>query len=127
MPNRILIGAATLGTLLFALFGMAGAAGSASAGAVVFEEECGECHTVTGKHKKGPTLRGIVGRKAGTAPGFNDYSDPVKNSNLTWTAEELDKYLTRPKQFSPSIKMKYDGLPDAKARADLIEFLASKK
>lgn len=114
--------------LLLALAGIqAGAAGNAAAGARVFEEECAECHTTTGKNKKGPSLRGIIGRKAGSQPGFADYSEPVKNSNLVWTAEELDKYLTKPKQFSPSIKMKYDGLDDSKSRADLIEYLGSRK
>lgn len=116
-----------LGLIFAATAAQSGAAGNAAAGGRVFEEECAECHTVTGKNKKGPSLRGVIGRKAGTQPGFADYSDPVKNSNLVWTAEELDKYLTRPKQFSPSIKMKYDGLDDAKARADLIEYLTSKK
>lgn len=103
------------------------AAGNASAGAMTFEEECAECHTVTGKNKKGPSLRGVIGRRAGTAPGFDEYSDAVKKSGVIWTAEALNRYLTSPKQFSPSIRMKFDGLPDAKVRADLIEFLATKK
>lgn len=103
------------------------AAGNASAGAMIFEEECAECHAVTGKNKKGPSLRGVIGRKAGTAPGFDDYSDAVKKSGVIWTVEALNSYLTSPKQFSPTIRMKFDGLPDAKVRADLIEFLATKK
>lgn len=115
------------GLALLLSWTLAAAAGNAAAGAVVFEEECAECHTVTGKHKKGPSLRGVMGRKAGSAQGFADYSDAVKKSELIWNADELDKYLTKPKQFSPSIRMKYDGLSDAKARADLIEFLNTKK
>lgn len=120
---------AAIGATLLAIFPSpaALAAGNASAGALIFEEECAECHTVTGKNKKGPSLRGLIGRKAGTAPGFEDYSDAVRKSGVVWTAEALNKYLTSPKQFSPSIKMKFDGLPDAKVRTDLIEFLATKK
>lgn len=103
------------------------AAGNAAAGANVFQEDCAECHSYGPKNKKGPSLRGIVGRKAGTAIGYDDYSDVVKKSNLIWTAQALDNYLMSPKKFSPTIRMKYEGLSDAKARADLIEFLSTKK
>ena len=106
---------------------LARAAGDSAAGAMIFEEECSECHTFTGKNKKGPTLRGVVGRKAGSAAGYDDYSDAVKKSDLVWSAEAIDRYLTKPAQFSPSIKMKYEGLPSPKDRADLIEFLKTKK
>lgn len=103
------------------------AAGNTAAGATIFEEDCAECHSYGTKNKKGPSLRGIVGRRAGTAKGYEDYSDAVKKSDLIWTTQALDNYLTSPKKFSPTIRMKYDGLPDPKARADLIEFLSTKK
>jgi cytochrome c len=105
------------------------AGGNAAAGAVIFEEDCSECHSIntSAKNKNGPTLRGVVGRKVGAAPGYDDYSDSVKKSKLIWTVGELDKYLTNPKRFSPTIKMKFDGIADAKARADLIEYLSTKK
>lgn len=106
---------------------LARAAGDPGAGALIFEEECSECHTYTGKNKKGPTLRGVIGRKAGSAAGYDDYSDAVKKSDLVWTPEAIDRYLTKPAKFSPSIKMKYEGLPSPKDRADLIEFLKTKK
>lgn len=128
MPNpicRTAVGCAVL--ILMCSATLARAAGDPTAGAALFEEECSECHTTTGKHKKGPTLRGIIGRKAGTATGYEDYSDAVKKSDLVWSAEALDRYLTKPQQFSPSIKMKYTGLASAAERADLIEFLKTKK
>ena len=103
------------------------AAGNIAAGAAVFQEDCSECHSYGSKNKKGPSLRGIVGRKAGTAKDYEDYSDAVKKSNLVWTAQALDNYLTSPKKFSPTIRMKYEGLSDAQGRADLIEFLSTKK
>lgn len=103
------------------------AAGNVAAGATVFEEDCAECHSYGAKNKKGPSLRGIVGRKAGTASGYEDYSDDIKKSKLIWTADALNSYLTSPKKFSPTIRMKYEGLPDPRARADLIEFLSTKK
>lgn len=121
-PSRL-----TLALLLALAAGRAGAAGNAAAGAMVFEEECAECHTTSGRNKKGPTLKGIVGRRAGTAAGYTEYSDAVKTSKLVWTSEELDRYLKKPSQFLPKVRMKYGGLADDQARADLIAFLATKK
>ena len=94
-------------------------------GATVFAEECADCHSVApGKHKKAPSLWEVVGRKAG---GFSDfsYSEPMKTSGLVWTPEKLDGYLTKPRKVVPGGKMKYDGLEDSKARADLIKYLAT--
>jgi cytochrome c len=67
-------------------------------------------------------LNGIVGRKAGTYPGF-EYSDANKNSGIVWTPEELDKYLTSPQTVVPHTKMIFPGLKDAQKRQDVIAFL----
>lgn len=101
-------------------------AGDADAGAGVFKTECSECHSVQqGHNKKGPSLFGIVGRKAGSLPDFK-YSDAVKQDDWIWSAEKLDAYLSQPaKKTNPGTKMKYDGLDDAKQRADVISFLTN--
>ena len=127
--NRYYLTGLIAGTLALSCWPVsrAMAAGNAAAGANIFQEDCAECHSYGPKNKKGPSLRGIVGRKAGTAIGYDDYSDIVKKSNLIWTVQALDNYLMSPKKFSPTIRMKYEGLPDPKARADLIEFLSTKK
>ena len=70
----------------------------------------------------GPVLNGVVGRKAGTYPGF-EYSDANKNSGIVWTPEELDKYLTSPQTVVPHTKMIFPGLTDAQKRKDVIAFL----
>jgi cytochrome c len=101
-------------------------AGDAAAGKTVYEEECSECHSIEGKNKKGPTLVGVVGRKAGTIADF-DYSPEMKASGLSWSEDNLDKYLTAPRKFVQGAKMKYDGLQDATARGNLIAFLAALK
>lgn len=103
------------------------AAGDAAAGKVVFEEECSECHSIQGKNKKGPTLSGVFGRKAGTVADYAEYSDGMKNSGIVWAEDKLDQYLTMPRKFVPGAKMKYEGLADAKARADLIAFISTLK
>jgi cytochrome c len=108
--------------------GHAFASGDAKHGANVFAEECGDCHSaVPGKNKKGPTLTGINGRKAGTVADFAGYSDAMKQSGIEWTPEKIDVYLAAPKKLVPAGKMKYDGLADASARADVIAYLLSIK
>jgi len=105
------------------------AAGDAKRGADTFAEECGDCHSpVPGKDKKGPSLTGVNGRKAGTVPSFAaGYSETMKASGITWTPEKLDAYIAAPKKVVPAGKMKYDGLPDAAARADVIAYVLQLK
>lgn len=99
-------------------------AGDPTAGADVFKSECSECHSVKeGKNKKGPSLFGIVGRKAGSL-GDYDYSDALHKTSWTWTADQLHSYLSQPaKQANPGTKMKYDGLDNAKDLDNLISYL----
>lgn len=104
------------------------AAGDAAKGQEIFAVNCADCHTVTqgGKNKKGPNLFGIVGRPAGSIADF-EYTDANKNSGVVWTPDVLNKYLTAPKKFIVDTKMKFDGLPDAGERADLIAYLQTLK
>jgi cytochrome c len=112
--------------LLLALWAGAPAfAGDAAAGGKVFATECAECHSVReGKDKKGPSLFGIVGAKAGRREGFA-YSPALVAANITWTTEALSDYVAAPKKLVPGGKMKYDGLADARQREDLLAYLAT--
>jgi cytochrome c len=85
---------------------------------------CRACHQIGpgAKIAVGPVLNGIVGRRAGTYPGF-EYSEANKNSGIVWTPEELDKYLTSPQTVVPHTKMIFPGLKDAQKRQDVIAFL----
>jgi cytochrome c len=72
------------------------AAGDPAAGKRFFALHCGACHaTEPGVNKIGPSLAGIVGRKSGSAPGFN-YSPALKAANITWDEQTLDKWLQNP-------------------------------
>ncbi len=92
-------------------------------GQKIFKRVCFTCHTTdAGKNKIGPSLRGVVGRKAGTAPGFA-YSSAMKDANVTWDDQALDKYLADPKKFIPGNKMPYAGVKKEDERKDVIAYL----
>jgi cytochrome c len=95
-------------------------------GAVLFKK-CVSCHAVEAGKKSsiGPNLNGIVGRKAG-ASAFN-YSAAIKASNIIWTPQKLDVFLTKPSVAIKGNKMAFYGLSNPKDRADIIAFLTSKQ
>jgi cytochrome c len=125
--GRIYIGMLALSTLLLVECAHAAPGGDAKAGSDVFAHECSDCHSVkSGKNKKGPSLFGVVGRKSGTVADFS-YSDAMLSIGIQWTADKIDAYITNPKAVVPGGKMKFDGLADAKAREDLLAFLAAQK
>jgi cytochrome c len=106
-------------------------AGSASAqdaakGEQVFRQ-CGICHAIEpGVTKLGPSVAGVVGRKAGTEPGFA-YSEAMKSFGKVWDKTTLDAYLTNPAAAVPGGKMVFIGLKDATQRADVIAYLETLK
>lgn len=94
--------------------------GDAARGQSVFERKCTGCHAIDA-NREGPSLRGVYGRKAGTAPGFQ-YSKELKNSGLMWDEESLEHWLTDTDAFVPNSAMGFS-VPKAQDRADLIAFL----
>ena len=62
-------------------------------GMATFNTMCGVCHAVqeTGGPVEGPNLLGLVGREAGSHPGYTRYSPALKASNITWSKETLDR------------------------------------
>ena len=101
--------------------------GDWDAGADVFDTYCSDCHSVSprGTNRKGPTLYGVMGRRAGTAPGYA-YSKAMTRSGIVWNPATLDAYLVNPQATVPGGKMK-KGLPKAVHRANVIAFLARPK
>jgi cytochrome c len=92
---------------------------------LAFNGHCRECHAFDkGDNRIGPTLYGVVGRKAGSVPGFA-YSDSVKSSGITWDEKSLDKWITNPNAMIPGNNMGaiFSGLSDAAERAKIIAFL----
>lgn len=102
------------------------AEGDAAAGEKVFKK-CKACHQVgeKAKNRVGPILNGVVGRPAGEEEGFK-YSDAMKAKGaegLVWTDENLDSYLTKPRDFVPGNKMSFAGLKKPEDRANVIAYL----
>ena len=96
--------------------------GNAANGKQVFAQ-CRMCHvTDAGVNKIGPSLHDIIGRTAGTAPGYT-YSAANAGAGFVWTKEKLFQFLEKPTRVIPQTKMIYAGLPDAQKRADLIAYL----
>jgi cytochrome c len=102
-----------------------GYAQDAERGKTIFKP-CAACHATDHADRVGPGLEGIIGRKAGTAPGFR-YSDAMKKSGIAWDAKILDAYLESPQKVVPGNKMPYAGLKDPTDRADLVAYLATLK
>ena len=101
------------------------AARAAESGEVVFKHYCAICHSPDPGHNKiGPSLAGVVGRKAGTVPDFN-YSSANTSSGIVWTRAKLDAYLTNPQAVVPGTAMLFPGIKDADKRHALIDYLAS--
>ena len=97
--------------------------GDAAAGRLVFRK-CQACHSMEpGKTILGPSLAGILGRKAGSDPGYS-YSPAMKQANIVWDAESLDAYLRDPQKLVPGNKMPFPGLKTDNDRADVIAFFA---
>ena len=106
----------------FALIAQAQGVGDAQRGTQVFAQ-CKLCHSLeAGKNMVGPSLHGLIGRKAGSAPGFA-YSPAMKNSNVTWNNDTLSKYLSDPKAFIPGDKMAFTGIKDPSKLGDLLAYL----
>ncbi|MEP0392988.1 MAG: c-type cytochrome [Erythrobacter sp.] len=98
--------------------------GDATAGKIAFQQ-CQSCHSIeSGKHLLGPSLAGIVGAPAGKSPGFN-HSPAGIASEIVWTKDNLDKFLTRPTSVIPGTMMAFPGVADPQARANIITYLES--
>jgi cytochrome c len=109
--------------LLLAGSATAALAADPAAGEKIFKAQCGICHAVAaGQNRIGPTLFGVVGRPAGSVPGFN-YTADHKKLGITWDAANLDKYLVNPRAMVPDTSMVYAGLKDDAQRADLVAYL----
>jgi cytochrome c len=120
--NMKLLSFSIAGAALVASIGAA-AAQDAAAGEKVFAK-CKICHQIGegAKNFVGPVLNGVVGRKAGTYPGYH-YSDANKNSGIAWDDATLKEYLKNPQKMVPGTKMVFPGLTSDEDIANVIAYL----
>jgi cytochrome c len=106
----------------FLLAAPALADGDAAKGEKVFGK-CKACHDVASdKNKVGPTLHGVIGRKAGAVEGFK-YSEAMTSSGITWDVTTLTAYLKDPKGYVPGNKMAFTGLKKDEDVVDVIAYI----
>ncbi|HEX4160701.1 MAG TPA: cytochrome c family protein [Rhizomicrobium sp.] len=125
--RRIAVSLCAAGVALAAGAGHAAPAGNADRGAALFNR-CYICHSNTkgGANRMGPNLFGVIGRKAGTYPGFV-YSPAMRKAGFVWTVPKLDAYLADPQKLVPGNNMPVAGIGDAQQRADIAAYLATLK
>ena len=98
------------------------ASADAGAGKKIFRK-CRACHKLEeGKNGIGPSLWGIVNRDVASIEGFK-YSEAMIARPGNWTGADLFTYLENPRGVVPGTKMKFKGVKDAQARANLIAYL----
>ena len=96
---------------------------NAADGAKVFKK-CLACHSIEkgGPNKIGPNIFGILNRKAGSVSGYK-YSKAMLAYGKVWSFEEMDGFLTKPKDWIKGTKMSFMGLKSAKDRAAVILYM----
>lgn len=95
-----------------------------AAGEKVFGK-CAACHTVNqgGANGIGPNLYATVGEAIATGKGGFAFSDALKKVGGSWTFDQLNKWLTSPRDFAPGTKMTFAGLGNPVDRANIIAYL----
>jgi hypothetical protein len=100
-----------------------------SRGKVFFKQSCALCHATslgprnTTTAGQGPSLVGILGRRAGSVPNFN-YTKALGESGLIWDVATLDRFLTSPTTAVPGTSMPIP-VPSAELRSNVIAFLST--
>jgi cytochrome c len=87
---------------------------------------CQACHTLNGEHGLGPSLQGIIGRRAGAVEGFR-YSPAMRRSEVVWNATTLDRFMEDSQAVVRGNRMPFDAIADARDRADIVAYLERAK
>ena len=96
---------------------------SAAEGAKVFKK-CAACHSIAegGANKIGPALWGVIGRKAGSLSDYK-YSKALASYEKSWSFEEMNGFLIKPKDWIKGTKMSFAGLKKETERAAVILYM----
>ncbi len=96
---------------------------SAADGEKIFKK-CAACHSIAhgGANKIGPALWGVLGRTAGSLSDYK-YSKALAAYGKVWSFEEMNGFLTKPKDWIKGTKMSFAGLKNEKERAAVILYI----
>ena len=122
---RVFISVAALALIIAGLAypGVAAADGDAARGQRQFLK-CVTCHSAEpNRHKTGPSLAAVWGRKAGTVESFGRYSDALMKSGVIWNDQTLDAWLQGPRKMVPGTTMTLAPLRDTAERQNIIAYL----
>ena len=114
--------------LVWAMVALVGATGMAKSQDLAAGEQsfrkCLPCHSVgeDARHKIGPVLNGLNGRKSGTIEGYS-YSEANKKAEIVWSEASFKDYIKNPMQRVPGTKMAFAGIRNEKEIADLWGYL----
>jgi cytochrome c2 len=97
----------------------------AATGQALFNDKCGDCHTVDDTSYTAPTLKGVVGRKVASLPGFA-YSDALKAKGGVWTEDAISAFVADPNAYAPGTQMTAND-PSADERKAIIDYLKTVK
>jgi cytochrome c len=101
------------------------ASASVDKGAKIFRK-CTACHKAEdGANATGPYLYGVVDRDIASAAGYTSYSSGLSDMGETWTADNLNGFLTKPSEWAPGTTMGFAGLKKPEDRANVIVYLSS--
>jgi cytochrome c len=92
-------------------------------GRKIFERHCQTCHggTAPPDSKIGPSLAGIIGRKAGSE-NSGVHSRAALESDTVWTRSSLRRYISEPVREMPGTIMSDQAL-NSRELDDLLNFL----
>ncbi len=107
-----------------ALMAAAGAAQAAdrARGQELFAQ-CIACHSMDGENGVGPTLKGVIGRRAGALEDFR-YSPAMRRATIVWDATTLERFMEDPQAVIRGNRMPFGGVEAAPDRADIAAWLA---
>ena len=120
--NRSWLVAGLLPLVLSGCGSKEGAGGDVARGRELYTKECAACHSLSASTTDAPLHCGLMGRKAGTVPGF-PYSEAMRSSGLVWDEQTIDEFITAPYIFLPGTIMGFPGFSQAADRADVIAYL----
>ncbi|MGL4279734.1 MAG: c-type cytochrome [Albidovulum sp.] len=96
-----------------------------SAGEQLFNAECHRCHSPDADRQSyGPPLENVIGRVAGTYPGYS-YSVALAKSGIVWTPAALRAWMEDNTGFMPGTKMRHVGIEDRTVQDFILAYLAS--